>query len=131
MAYGSESPHSFTAGASLALLQHTFVKLDTTAGQVVGAGAGDQTLGVLANKPASGGAARVDTQAGCIVKLIVDGNAGAIAIGDYLKSDAAGKGVKSDTNLEKAGAIALAASTAAGDTIPAMLLQPGTERSKA
>jgi len=130
MAQEGMSPTTFTAGADLSALQHTFVKFDTTtAFQVLGAGAGEEMMGVLRNKPASGKAASVDSASGTVVKLKVDGSGVAIVVGDYLKSGAFGVGVKSALDTEKVGAKALQASTAAGDIIAAMLVSPGSERS--
>lgn len=109
--------YSFPASAdysTAATYQYHFMKLDTS-GNLVITGAGDKMVGILQDTPASGVAGEVG-YAG-ISRLVVDGNAAAIACGDYLKSDASGQGVKTTTNGDEVGAIALQASTAAGDII--------------
>lgn len=121
---------SFKAAADLSAKQHLFVKLDTTANQIAVAGAGDKILGILEDDPPSGAAGKVRISGGT-TKLVVDGSGTAIAIGDYLKSDASGRGVKTTVDRDKVGAMALAASSAAGDIIEVLVLPPGTERSTA
>lgn len=100
--------------STAATYQYHFMKLSTT-GQLVVCGAGDKIIGVLQDTPASGVAGEY-FYAG-ISRLVVDGNAGAIAAGDYLKADASGQGVKTTTNGDEVGAVAMQASTAAGDII--------------
>ena len=57
--------------------------------------------------------------------LVVDGNAGAIAVNDKLSADASGHGVKTTTDLDDYGAIAQQASTAAGDIIRVLVVPGG------
>jgi len=77
------------AGADLSAKQFYLVKMDTVAQQVVlGAAATDELIGILQNKPASGAAAEVANRSGDITKAAAGG---AIAIGDKISSDAAGK----------------------------------------
>lgn len=105
---------SYVAGADLSAKQYLAVKL--TAANTVGvAAAGEKAIGVLQNKPTSGLAAAV-REIGR-TKLVVDGNAAAIAAGDFLKSDALGKGVKTTTDKDFVFARAEEASTVAGDII--------------
>ena len=106
--------------------KHLFVTLDAsecsavlTAVEIAGAGA--LIIGISADTSIAGGTVGVYMQDGDIRTLTVDGNAGAIAVGDRLKSDAAGKGVKTTTDTNEIGAIALAASTGATDKIPVMI----------
>lgn len=117
---------SFTAGADLSAKRYTAVKADTTAWQVVAAGAGDAGLGILQNEPTSGKAAEVDMVGATRWK--VDGNAAAIAPGDFLKSDTNGKGVKTTTDNDQVMARALEASSADGDIITVILLGSGAHR---
>lgn len=105
---------SYSAGADLSAKQYLAVKL--TAANVVGvAGAGEKAIGVLQNKPTSGQAATVRELGR--TKHVVDGNAAAIAAGDWLKANAAGKGVKTTTDKDFVYARAEEASTADGDVI--------------
>lgn len=75
------------ADADLSTKQYFLVKA-TAAGGCALAGANDRVLGVLTNDPASGKAAAVQTHG---TARVVAG--AAIAVGDYVKSDAAGKAV--------------------------------------
>jgi len=83
------------AAADLTAKQFYLVKR-TSATEVNICGAGEVALGVLVNKPNTGEAA--DVFAFGYAQVVSDGNAAAIAIGDPLKSDAAGKAVKAATN---------------------------------
>jgi len=68
----------------------------------------------------------VNHLAGMIVPLMVNGvTPGAISINSRLTSDASGHGVATTTAGNHVGAIALAASTTAGEVIPVMLTGPG------
>jgi len=113
---------TFPAATDLSSYQYCFVNLETD-GQVGMASATEAIIGVLQDDPdAENEAASVCVYG--ISKLVVDGNAGAIACGDKLAADSAGKGVKTTTDLDDYGAIALEASTAAGDII-SVLVVPG------
>jgi len=96
---------------------HLFCVLTT--GKIAVAGAGADVIGIIQENPpaAADRAVKIMVPGGGTSKLVVDGNAAAILTGDWLKSDAAGKGVKTVTNLDKVGARALEASTADGDII--------------
>ncbi len=85
---------SFIAGADLSGDQYKIVKLDTTAGQVVLAGAGEG-IGVLQNKPESGQRAQVRLLG--LTRIVVDGSGTSMAPGARVKSDASGVGVVSVT----------------------------------
>ena len=113
---------TFPAATDLSSYQYCFVNLETD-GQVGMASADEAIIGVLQDDPdAENEAASVCVYG--ISKLVVDGNASAIAPGDKLAADSAGKGVKTTTNTDDYGAIALEASTAAGDII-SVLVVPG------
>ena len=106
--------------------QYTFVKLSgTTFGNVDKSGAGDPCFGICNNQPKAASAAEVAIQG--VSQLIVDGSGTAIAVGDRLKSDASGRGVKSATNLDNYGAVALEASSAAGDQIAVLIVSMGQQ----
>lgn len=118
---------SFEAGADLSAKQYTAVKLDTaTAWKVAACGSNEAGIGILQGTPVSGGTAEVDIEG--ITRWKVDGNAGAIAPGDYLKSDANGKGVKTTTDNEFVMARAMELSSADGDIITVKLLGGGAHR---
>lgn len=114
---------SKVASADLSAKQYYGVKLHSTVGQIaLGAAVTDVLYGILQDKPKEGEAGRVRVHG--ISKAIVDGNAGAIAIGDKLGSDANGKLVKAHTADRPIAAIALAAATVDNARI-AVLLTPG------
>ena len=112
------------ASGDLSSYQYCFM-YKAADGQVAMATATTVIDGILQDKPDAEGQ-------GCLLavggysKLVVDGNAAAIAVGDKLASDAAGKGVKTVTDTDDYGAIAQEASTAAGDIIT-VLVTPGQQ----
>ena len=80
---------SFRATTDMRLLMYAPVKLTTTKDWVaVCAAAADRVFGILYGKPNVGDAARIVLLGRCSAK--VDGSGTAIAIGDYLGSNAAG-----------------------------------------
>lgn len=83
------------------------VKLGTAGGKIVG---------VTRNATSSAGEPIAYTPLGHI-PLQVDGDAGAISDGSWLKSDASGQGVATTTNNDVVFARARAASTTAGEVI--------------
>jgi len=87
-----------------------FVVQGTDSDEVALAGAGENVLGVCENDPGQHEAVRI--VCGGITRLIVNGNSTNIAVGDFLKSDASGEGVKADTDEDRYGAMALEAATA-------------------
>jgi len=89
---------------------------------VTKSGTGEQAIGIMINKPGLGEAAEVVLLGTAPLKLT-----GTVAQGEYIKVDAAGTGVKSDTNLEKACAIALQDGVT-GDEIEVLIIH--AERSK-
>jgi len=116
----SQIKHTFTAAE--ALLAYRLVIFSSTAGQVeYPAGAADtQHAGVTLAGAASGADVEVCLFGPCL--CTVDGNAAAIAVGDWLEShDAAGMaGIRAATDGTTAREIigrALEASTADGDEI--------------
>lgn len=126
MAVSTGSERDFTLGeanADLSADTYRAVVLNS-AGKVVRAGAGAVVLGVLQNKPKAGEGCTV-RPAGATSKLVVDGDASVsnIAIGDKLKSDAQGRGIKASADGDEVFALALQASTATGDVIEALLVQ--------
>lgn len=111
------------ADADLSAKQFYFTKLSTTDGQVRACtGTDDIVLGILTNDPDAAGEPAEVLPVGCgrVAKLTVDGNAGAIAVGDRLDTNAAGKGIKKAAG--HFNAIALEASTAATDVIPVVMI---------
>jgi len=108
-----------TASADISAYQYCNVKLDA-ATTCTFAGAGERAVGVVLNAPESGEAADIMVSGVCM--MVVDGNAGGISVGSYLTSDAAGKGVATTTDTHQLVGMALAASTAAGDIIPVVIM---------
>jgi hypothetical protein len=82
------------AAADLSAKRYYFVKRTSTT-EVNLCGAGEIAMGVLCNKPELGDVADVQ----CIAYGRVEAG-GTFAIGDPLKSDAAGKAVKADTDKD-------------------------------
>lgn len=123
MAVGRANRHtgdiSIPAAGNLSALQFTFVTM--SAEWVVDTcGAGGKPVGVQQNKPDAAGKLVAIVTHGP-TQLVVDGNAGAISRLSWLKSDSAGKGVATTTDKDVVGAMALQASSAAGDVIPAII----------
>lgn len=90
---------------------------------IVTAAATDAALGVVTEDVAAGGIASI-APAGSGAIVYVEVSASGIAIGDNLAPVAAGKCNKSTTATHKVFAVALEASTAAGQLIKAVL-SPG------
>lgn len=84
---------TYIAGADLSAKQFFFVKLGTTAKEVVVCGDGEEAAGVLLNSPASGEAATV-AYAG---RVMVEAGAAVTANGN-VASDAAGNAVDAVTS---------------------------------
>jgi len=113
------------AAEDLSSYQYCFGYAEADGQIAMATGATVMILGVIQDDPDAAGEG-VLLGVGGISKLVVDGNAGAIAAGDKLTSDAAGKGIKTTTDKNVYGAIALEASTAAGDIIQ-VLVTPGQQ----
>lgn len=107
-----------TASADLSAKAKLYkaVKIGATGKTATLCGANEKADGILVNSPASGEAMDIMSQPGSM-KARVDGNAGAIAIGDWLESDADGDLVKTTTDKHNVLAKSLGVSTAAGDVI--------------
>lgn len=104
-----------TAAADLSDYQYHFVKMasETT---VNAAGAGEDVVGILQNKPESGDPA--DVVFFGLSNLVVDGTA---TRGCFLKSDASAHGTATSTDTDRYGAISLATDHASGDVIPVIV----------
>lgn len=101
---------TLTAGEDLSAKQHRYVKINSS-GLAVLCGAGEQGVGVLKNKPASGEAAEI--QVGGVGKVQADA---AITAGDRIMSSADGQATPK-TGVNNSMGIALEAATTAGDVI--------------
>ncbi len=103
-----------------AIAEHLFVTADSTSDatkiSVALSGAGEKIFGVSL-QTTTVAADNIAVAIDGVVFLTVDGNAGAISIGDRLKSDANGLGVKTTTDTNEIGAVALQASTTDGEKI--------------
>ena len=110
------------AGADLSSSQFLFVKMHTTANQVVKCATDAEVfLGVLQNEPASGSEARVMSTG---VSKVVAG--AAIAVGDTVGTDTAGKAKPIDVATgadvgDYFGGIALESASAANEVISVLL----------
>lgn len=98
-----------------------FVKLHTTVGQVVQAGAGEFAIGISGESAQDApitGASDLAVSAGRSLKVYQDGDecqitaGGTFSVGAYLKSDSTGRGVTA-SSTQPFHAIALEAATAA------------------
>lgn len=115
---------SMKAAADLTALQFRFMKMSANGAVNKVTAATDVIIGILQNKPsntASEGplAALVKAMGGS--KLEVDAGTTDIAAGDQLTSDSVGRGVKTTTENDTCGAIALEAATETGDIISVLL----------
>jgi len=108
------------AGEDLSSHQYCFMYSDTDSQLLHATGDTSDIIGILQDDPDTAGKGALLGYGG-ISKLVVDGNAGAIAAGDRLTSDSEGKGVVTTTDTKTYGAIALEASTAAGDIIQVLI----------
>jgi hypothetical protein len=108
------------ASADLSAKQYTFVKL-TTSSQLASCGAGDPMIGILQDNPLANVAGSV-MYAG-VSRLKVDGSGTAIAAQDNLKADSSARGVKTTTNGDEVGAIALEAATTANAIIAVLVVR--------
>lgn len=91
-------------------------KADAADIRVERSGAGQQVFGISYETTAAA-LRNIGINVRGICFLNVDGNAGTIAPGDYLKSDASGLGVKTTTDGNEVGAVALEDSTGSDDVI--------------
>jgi len=97
--------------------QYFIVQLDATGKAELGEGATDLLLGVLQNKP--------KITEGALVRFIGTSKvvaAGAIAIGDWVTTDSAGKAVATTTDKDTVVGRALEASAADKDVIEILLM---------
>lgn len=123
---------SLEAAADLSSSQYFFVKVDSN-GKAALAGANDQAVGILQNKPASGETAEIAVFG--VSKLVASAE---ITQGARLSATAAGKAVTATgTSVSDAtatgvrgtpgNAIALEAASADGDIIAALIIHGGSE----
>lgn len=110
---------SIKASADLSTYQYHAINIASAAVALAGTG---NAMGILQNKPISGEPADICFFGICM--MLVDGSGAAIAEGDALGSDASGHGVKQATDNGVMVAIALEASTAAGDIITVLAVGP-------
>ena len=119
---------TFKAGADLSAdaapttsLRYRALKTDgSNARQVVAvSGVSDRVIGIQQNLPESGQFVDVRHLGTSRVRV-----AAAVAAGDYLKVDAAGKFITGGAGADINWAIALEAGAADGDLVEAVLLQP-------
>ena len=115
--------HTFKAAADQSAKQNYLVKLSAADTVAVCSAATDRVLGVQMNEPAAAGQA-TDVRVLGIAPVVSDGSGTAIAAGDYVGSNNAGKAVKKATADYSVCGIALAASSADGTVIPVLML-PG------
>ena len=105
--------------AAEAITEYLFVKNGNSG--IVVAGAGEATLGISVEGTASG--EYCDVKHTGLYVLKVDGDSVDIGKGDFLKSDASGRGVKAATDLDTYGAIAMESATVADEYILVLVKQ--------
>ncbi len=115
--------HTFKAAADQSAKQYYLLGLSAAGTVAVCNAAADRVIGVQMNKPAAAGQA-TDVRILGIAPVVSDGSGTAIAAGDYVGPNSAGKAVKKATADYSVCGIALAASSADGTVIPVLLL-PG------
>jgi hypothetical protein len=121
---GAVKNHSLTyiSGANLSASAFLFGKISSA--KIVVAGAGEQPEGIIQENPPNAADLGVELGVGTTSKLVVNGGGTPIAYGDFLKSDASGRGIKASAG-DLVGAKALAASTGISDIIEVRVLPPG------
>lgn len=114
----------FSLGNAYAdLSARTYRAVKLTALGVEICGAGERAHGILQNKPKAGEACAIRGAMGATSKLVVDATTD-IVIGELLKSDTEGRGVKG-TASEEIFAIALAPATEPGHIIEVQYVNRG------
>ena len=109
---------AFAAGADLSAKRNLIVKLHSTAMQVVVAGAGELSLGVLLNNPAEAGREATVRTTG-IAKVAAGA---AVTLGADVAADAAGKCVAATSGDFPIG-IAMSAVSNADEVLSVLLIQ--------
>lgn len=120
---GAVLDHTFKAAADQSAKQYFFLKYSAVDTVALCAAATDRAIGVLMNKPAAAGLA-ADVRILGIAPVVSDGSGTAIAVGDTVGPNSAGKAVKKATADYNVAGIALDASSADG-TVIRVLLIPG------
>lgn len=115
---------TYIAGASLVGKQYYIGKMGAARAVTVADSATAAICGVIQEPVTSGRPCRVRDLG--ISLVVTDGNAGAIAVGDWLTSDANGKAVKTTTDGNVVIGRALAASTTDGAIIEVDMKGIGT-----
>lgn len=117
---GANPDETKSLEANGSITKQRAVKHDSTAGKIVQSTAGDASFGIAIDGASSGEDCRVAFKDGEAAAMEVNGSGTSIAAGDFLESDANGKGIKSapssGTNAEVV-AIAEEGSSADGDVI--------------
>lgn len=103
------------AAADYSAKQFYAMKMTTADTATLVSAAADRTIGILQNKPKADEAAQVRCMG--ISKAVSDGSGTAIAVGDYVGSNASGKMVKKATADYTAFGLAMDASSADGTVI--------------
>mgnify|MGYP001579847087 CR=1 FL=1 len=100
----SENDISRPTNSNLSALQYTSVKLDTSE-EVVAAVSGSKSIGILQDAPNGTSTEKTATvRVAGLSKLKLGGT---VAMGEYLKSDAAGKGIAVTADNDEIMAMAL------------------------
>lgn len=113
---------SYQANADLTAKQYFCVELLNTEKVDVCNAATDIAFGILQNDPAANQAAQVRVHPGSKSKVVSDGSGTAIAVGDLVGTNNAGKVVKKTTNNDWIVGVAEDPSTADGTIITVRLL---------
>ena len=111
------------ASGDLSAYQYHFVKLDAN-NKAALAGAADAIFGILQDKPDAADEEALIAIAG-VSKLVVDAATTNIAVGDRLAANASGHGVKTTTEGDDYGAIALESATTDGAIIKVLVTPHG------
>lgn len=109
--------NSYMANSDLRTKQFYILEMDTNEKVGVCNNAGDVPVGVLQNKPNTSEAAQVRLAQGSKTKVVSDGSGTAIAVGDFVGTNASGKAVKKTANNDWCIGVAEDPSTADGTII--------------
>ena len=114
---------SWEAASDLSAKQFFIVTSPNASRQVALAGAGGFCYGVLQNKPAAAARSAAVQTGGIAPEVESDGSGTAIASGDWVKSDANGRAVKTTTPGDLTLGKALDASSASGTRIAVVIIR--------